>query len=609
MSTIYSYSPPASFQGSFTNEIVPSVSPSFLTNNRDNTYLLLDPKLKEIMLSDIGMETLVNRLKQSIVSIRDFSTYIKKRASLELDRLNDLKKLSKSTKDLVNKPDSGRLGSFATQFSKILSVNDKVSDAGHTFVASLHAMYDELAELSRKCEKERKNLKEITFRQEKNVLDSELAADKAKSQYLGFCDQMEKLKNPKNMAIKFGFKSKQDVQIQEQDIQAKITQSEGDYRQKVLTATKLKATLIDQFRPQYVKQLTDLILECDTALSHYMINYASLNETLLINQSFIVAPETHSDTPSLKEIASKIDNQTDFYTDVIKAPANTKKPLNRPETRFLEHPYMAGISPIAPAPYEVSRISRTSSPVRSSALSDYSSMRSQVDNISRSPTSQISRYTRTPSPLPMSQSIPSYGTPLDELIEVENLPDPIPVPMVVSQCVSALDRFGLDAEGLYRHRGTPTQIAALKHAFDTVPGTIDLTQPARYGISDIHAVAGALKLYFQDLPDPLLTTELHREFLAAVANATNEWDRRDRVHETVNKLPDNNYAVLRYLIFHLDRVAKHESINRMSVVNLGNMWGPLLMASGGTNNVTELALQAAVVETILYNCDHIFEME
>lgn len=203
--------------------------------------------------------------------------------------------------------------------------------------------------------------------------------------------------------------------------------------------------------------------------------------------------------------------------------------------------------------------------------------------------------------------MPSFGTPIDDIIEYEALPDPIPVPRVVSQCIAAIDQFGLDMEGLYRQPGNQQQIQVLKHLFDTDPNSVDLSRPSRYGISDMHAVSGTLKLYFQDLPDALLTQQNHADFIEA-AKIDNDWKRRDAIHQIVNRLSDSNYSVLRYLIFHLDRVSRNEAINRMTIVNLGNMWGSVLMASRN-DSITELALQARVVETILFNCDHMFEAE
>ena len=70
-------------------------------------------------------------------------------------------------------------------------------------------------------------------------------------------------------------------------------------------------------------------------------------------------------------------------------------------------------------------------------------------------------------------------------------------------------------------------------------------------INDINIVAGCLKLWFRELPEPLLTHELYHGFIEA-AKIGNYRLRHIRLHEQVNELPDPNYATLKALMKHLD---------------------------------------------------------
>lgn len=63
---------------------------------------------------------------------------------------------------------------------------------------------------------------------------------------------------------------------------------------------------------------------------------------------------------------------------------------------------------------------------------------------------------------------------------------------------------------------------------------------------DVNSVAGLLKQFFKDLPDPLLTTEFYNDFIDA-ARVDDENVRRDSLHAVINSLPDPNYATLRAL--------------------------------------------------------------
>lgn len=68
-----------------------------------------------------------------------------------------------------------------------------------------------------------------------------------------------------------------------------------------------------------------------------------------------------------------------------------------------------------------------------------------------------------PPPGPSAPSKPSFGLPLNRLYERDGLA----VPMVVYQCIQAVDLFGLGLEGIYRQSGSMTHIQKLKNMFDT----------------------------------------------------------------------------------------------------------------------------------------------
>lgn len=73
-------------------------------------------------------------------------------------------------------------------------------------------------------------------------------------------------------------------------------------------------------------------------------------------------------------------------------------------------------------------------------------------------------------PIPRQQSPPTqvaakpvFGIPLSKLYERDGLA----VPMVVYQCIQAIDLYGLNMEGIYRQSGSLNSINKLKVMFDT----------------------------------------------------------------------------------------------------------------------------------------------
>lgn len=66
-------------------------------------------------------------------------------------------------------------------------------------------------------------------------------------------------------------------------------------------------------------------------------------------------------------------------------------------------------------------------------------------------------------PLPGTQPRrPVFGVPLEGLLAR----DGNAVPMVVIQCMQAVDLYGLDVEGIYRTAGANTHVQAIKNIFD-----------------------------------------------------------------------------------------------------------------------------------------------
>ena len=98
--------------------------------------------------------------------------------------------------------------------------------------------------------------------------------------------------------------------------------------------------------------------------------------------------------------------------------------------------------------------------------------------------------------------------------------------------------------------------------------------------SDISNVTSVLKLWLRELPEPLLTIELHQGFLDAASKyrspilltgvdgpsdrcgrveIENDRLRHIRLHERVNDLPDANYATLKYFMGHLHKYDSKET--------------------------------------------------
>ncbi|KAJ8263942.1 hypothetical protein GJAV_G00143350 [Gymnothorax javanicus] len=140
----------------------------------------------------------------------------------------------------------------------------------------------------------------------------------------------------------------------------------------------------------------------------------------------------------------------------------------------------------------------------------------------------------------------------------------------IQHCVKVLLQRGLLEEGLFRVAAAAPAVKSLKSSLDC--GCSDLDEFS----SDPHAVAGALKSYLRELPEPLMTFDLYNDWFKA-AGEREVSDRLEQFKEVLKKLPRENYNNLRYLMKFLAHLSKHEANNKMSSSNIAIVLGPNLL--------------------------------
>ncbi|KAK8230423.1 hypothetical protein HDK90DRAFT_417866 [Phyllosticta capitalensis] len=606
----------------------------------------------EVIHSDIGVTTLLTRLKQSIASAKDFSTFLTKRSKLEEEHAQGLKKLCRATNESLRRHDS-RQGSYLHQFEEGTRLHERMGDNGMQFALSLHQMHEDLTELTNNVEKGRKQWKSTGLASEKKVSDAIQQMEKAKAKYDSLAEDYDRVKTGDKTAGRvFGIKGPKSAAQHEEDLHRKLQTADQDYKSKVETAQMLRTELVERLRPQAVSNIMELIKECDSALILQMQKFATFNEKLLLSNGILVAPTNNPGEPeaaSLREIFYKVDNDKDLTSFITGHASKVPRP---PEIKYQQHHTLAPSqpppsaappvqsppfqpSPPQPPPVQTNQppqsqpppflpydIPQQTSPILSSSHTDsgfkqnpYSS--SPPDSRPPYPTNDVPTHGSYPPPPggyggPVGHMAPSYGNApplkpvfgvsLDELFRR----DGSPVPMVVFQCIQAVELFGLDAEGIYRIPGTSTHIQDMKAMFDHGKSVcaIDFRNPEAF-FHDVNSVAGLLKQFFRELPDPLLTHEHYQEFIEA-AKIEDDTVRRDSLHAVINALPDPNYATLRALVLHLNRVQERSTSNRMSSSNLAICFAPTIMGQH-QGQMVDAGLQAKVVDTIIVNTYQIFD--
>ncbi|KAF1427874.1 Rho GTPase-activating protein 10, partial [Spheniscus magellanicus] len=178
---------------------------------------------------------------------------------------------------------------------------------------------------------------------------------------------------------------------------------------------------------------------------------------------------------------------------------------------------------------------------------------------------------------------------------------------VIKKCISAVETRGINDQGLYRVVGVSSKVQRLLSLLMDAKtcNEVDLENSVDW---EVKTITSAMKQYLRSLPEPLMTYELHGEFIVPAKSGSPE-SRVNAVHFLVHKLPEKNKEMLEILVKHLANVSKHAKRNLMTVANLGVVFGPTLMRPQEETvaAIMDLKFQNIVVEILIENHEKIFK--
>ncbi|KIJ68054.1 hypothetical protein HYDPIDRAFT_107662 [Hydnomerulius pinastri MD-312] len=210
----------------------------------------------------------------------------------------------------------------------------------------------------------------------------------------------------------------------------------------------------------------------------------------------------------------------------------------------------------------------------------------------------------------LAQSLPSmFGRDLVEQVKSDSSRwGERKVPIIVEKCIEAVDTLALDYEGIYRKTGGSGQTKNITQLFERGDyAAFDLRDTDRF--NDICSVTSVLKTYFRSLPVPLLTYDLHGEFISAASHKDPAL-KTEHLQILVDRLPSEHYHTLRLLMLHLHSVREHSDTNLMNARNLGVVFGPTLMWSRDPGSeFSDMAGKALMVEWLVDNAVSIFQTQ
>ncbi|KAG2385701.1 hypothetical protein C9374_003516 [Naegleria lovaniensis] len=191
----------------------------------------------------------------------------------------------------------------------------------------------------------------------------------------------------------------------------------------------------------------------------------------------------------------------------------------------------------------------------------------QSANSSKSPQSTTSSSSSSQSLPPLKSSRSKsylvkvhFGEPLDS----DTLPE------FIIQAMDFLLKHAKDIEGLFRISGHAGDVSKLKSKLNAGEA-IELSE-----IENIHNVASLVKMYFRELPNPLISFECYDMFMIA-DSIPDDCSRLECLKKLLVYLPPTNQIILQQLCLFLSELAKNSEKNRMNIENLAIVFSPNIL--------------------------------
>lgn len=204
-------------------------------------------------------------------------------------------------------------------------------------------------------------------------------------------------------------------------------------------------------------------------------------------------------------------------------------------------------------------------------------------------------------------AFPLYGTDLKLLAESEGQS----VPLALTRMMEQVEKRGLREQGIYRISGAKSAIEALKMAFNTQSAqSVNLVHGET---SDVHTIAGAIKQWFRDLPEPVIPFKSYHALISA-ERLENEEERLYAIRDIIWDFPRAHFELLKRVSEHLSLVCQEGQYNLMAPHNIGLVFGTsLLNPPPGPASVAEsfgnIGKAAHIVKILVTMHEWLFEPE
>uniref|UniRef100_A0A1A8HQX0 Family with sequence similarity 13, member B n=1 Tax=Nothobranchius kuhntae TaxID=321403 RepID=A0A1A8HQX0_NOTKU len=196
-----------------------------------------------------------------------------------------------------------------------------------------------------------------------------------------------------------------------------------------------------------------------------------------------------------------------------------------------------------------------------------------------------------------------FGVPLEEVSRTHTTSG-YEVPALVKDIVDFIEEHGhLDLEGLFLVNGNAERVDWLRQRYDSGE-EVELDKKA-----DLASAVSLLRLFLQELPEPIIPTAVQGLILQLHQDHNNEEELCRNLKYVLQQLPQMNYGLLRFLCRFLASVASLQP-DRWNVGALAAVFGPdIFHLSSEREDLQDQESVSRVLAELLDNQEGLFDSE
>eukprot|EP01103_Thecamoeba_quadrilineata_P010113 TRINITY_DN2099_c0_g1_i1.p1 TRINITY_DN2099_c0_g1~~TRINITY_DN2099_c0_g1_i1.p1 ORF type:complete len:917 (+),score=169.45 TRINITY_DN2099_c0_g1_i1:82-2832(+) len=177
------------------------------------------------------------------------------------------------------------------------------------------------------------------------------------------------------------------------------------------------------------------------------------------------------------------------------------------------------------------------------------------------------------------------------------------VPSFILNTTKFIVERAITLQGIFRESGRALEVTKLKDMYD-------LGQEVNLNEFDPHAISNVIKLWFRELPQPIIPWEMFSAFRRLNDDPESEDEILEEMRKHINLMPRHSKNVLQHIMHFFKEITKHEEENKMIPSNIGIVFGPncvrTVSESESSFDTTENQQKIEIVAFLVTNYDLLF---